>query len=164
MKKLIVTTVLLACCTIWAQAQDVSDEELQVDVNEQLHQTFDEVWEQWMEFNNQSSDAAYSALANVERQAREECLNSELKQQLTDLFDEEYALLDEKAKELGFSSYKEAFASSDPRVDELRTLEEEYNNQRGDLTREYRESFRIRFEQAAIDAIQRMMENAEAVK
>jgi len=166
MKKMVLTAMAVTCLTgaMYAQDNIPKEDPPQVTVDP-TQETFNEMWMKWIEFNNWDKDAAYSTIQNIEQTIREEFpMDPEVEKQVAALNTEMYAKLDAKAKEMGFPSFKDAYASSDPRVQELKQIECDYDTQRYNLTNDYYQEFQHRYQQACIDAITRLMENAESIK
>lgn len=150
MNKLIVTAVVATLLAGSTMAQNLF---------------FGELWSDWIEFNNNDKDAAYKVIQEINNNIREEFpMDPQLKATLDQLVSEKNAALDAKAKELGFTSFKEAYGSSDPRAQEIKTIEMDYSNRINNLRSAYDTELNRRIDIACYEAVKRLMENAETMK
>jgi hypothetical protein len=165
MKRVIAAVAVVVCCAGVMYAQDETKVEPPAVTVDPTQQTFNDVWMKWIEFNNWNKDAAYATLQNIEESIRADFpMDPAVTKQLQAISEEMYARLEAKAKEMGFTNFKDAFVSDDPRVQELKQIQGEYSTQQHNLTHEYYEEFNRRYQLACIDAISRLMENAQAIK
>ena len=124
-----------------------------------------QMWMDWIEFNNNDKNAAYQVIEEINKNIRTEFpMDPKLAATLDQLYKEQYAALDAKAKEMGFSNFKDAYASSDPRAQELKAIEGEYSTRIYNLRSAYDTELNRRIDAACYDAVKRLMENAEAMK
>ena len=126
---------------------------------------FNTVFQQWLEFNNWDKMAAYEVMDQMRQKIREEFpMDPQLVKTINDLATQHYAAMEAKAKEYGYSNYKEAAGSNNEElVMLLKNMEVEYSRQNSQLTSAYNEEFNRRYNSACVETMKRLMENAEAM-
>jgi hypothetical protein len=90
-------------------------------------------------------------------------MDPQMQQELEALRTEKYASLNALAGQYGYTDYKEAI-NAHVAVNELMAMETDYDNQIGNLASSYNEEFWGRYRTTYTETIQRLMDNAEAMK
>lgn len=155
MKKVILTVIAAMCLIGMTLAQPSSAS----------GSDFNEVWMEWLKFNNWDKNAAYQVMDQMQAKIRQEFpMDPQLAQTLDNLQTQYYAAMQAKAKEYGYSNFKDAYVSDNQElVAALKNIEGQYSQQRNQLTSAYNEEFNRRYNTACMEAMKRLMENANAM-
>lgn len=154
MNRLIITMVAAVWIAGSITAQDVPSQS-----------EFNKVFSDWFEFNNRDKEAAYAIMGELnDKISKEFPMDPELVKTLEERAAKSQAAIDEEAKALGYSNFKDALSSNDPKTAELKKMFEQMQTEGMNLTAPYYEELTRRINAAAIEAIRRLMENAEAMK
>jgi hypothetical protein len=165
MNRLILTAIAAISLAGFVAAQDVKVQLPAATDPATIQQEFNQVMNEWLNFNNWDKEAAYKVLNDLNGKIRSEFpLDPQIQKALEELNRKQYAELDAKAKEMGYTNFKDALASSDPRAADIKLIMTNYDSQRFNLTAAYNEEFNRRYHSACIDAMKRLMENAAAMK
>jgi hypothetical protein len=126
---------------------------------------FNAVWMEWLKFNNWDKDAAYQVMNQMQEKIRQEFpMDPQLAQTLDNIQKQYYAAMEAKAKEYGYSNFKDAYQSDNQElVSALKYIEADFMNQRSQLTSAYYEEFNRRYNAACVEIMKRLMENANAM-
>jgi hypothetical protein len=160
MNRVILTAIVATCLAGTVLAGDT----LQVSASQIQNQNeFNEMWTWLIEYNNFNKDAAAQVFNEMEQKIRQEFpMDPKLQQTLDALIKEQYAALEAKAKELGYSNYKDAYNS--PNGTQMKIIEGDYQNRINTLRSDYDKEFHLRYQNACIEAVKRLQENANAMK
>lgn len=162
MKRMVLTSMAVVCLAGVMYAQDDVVSTVTVDPTQQA---FSDLWTKWIEFNNWDKDAAYQTIDEIEQKVREEFpMDPEVQKQVNAISEKMYADLEALANEMGYSNFKDAYGSGDPRVQELKQIESVASQETHNLTESYYQELQRRYRVACIDALTRLMENAQSVK
>lgn len=165
MKQILLTAMAVMCIAGGMYAQGDIGKEVPVVPVDPTQQTFNEVFEKWFEFNNWDKDAAYSTIHEIEQKIREDFpIDPEIASQVKAISDKMYADLQAKASEMGYSNFKDAYGSNDPRVLELKQIETDSYALQNSLTEGYYKELQYRYRVATIEALTRLLENAETIR
>jgi hypothetical protein len=126
---------------------------------------FNAVWMEWLKFNNWDKDAAYQVMNQMQEKIRQEFpMDPQLAQTLDNIQKQYYAAMEAKAKEYGYSNFKDAYQSDNQElVMALKNIDGQFNQQRSQLTSAYYEEFNRRYNAACVEIMKRLMENANAM-
>lgn len=123
---------------------------------------FEKIKGQWFEFNggDRSAQATYQNIMNdiqitLEKQFP---MGSELAQQVAALKAEKDAVLLAKAKEMGYESVEQAYASKDHAL--FGSITNDYVKKEAQLAQDYIIEFKGLYQTACAEALQRLMKNA----
>jgi len=163
MKKMLLTAIAAVCLTgsITIAEDFISNEE------------FNQVMNEWIEFNggrdpdnkNFDKEAIWGVVNEIFSTVQDEFpMDPELQKTVRDLRTEQYEVMDAKAKENGYESFKEAIDEHSDLGDELRAMENDYNSRIQALTTDYYEELENRYHTTCAEALQRLMNNAEKMK
>jgi hypothetical protein len=165
-RKMVLTMVVVGVSLIFNTQQGfASDAGSTLSPVEQQYQ----IIKQWMAFNNWDKEKAYVVLNEVNAQLRIEFpLDVQLFTEADNFRQMYLAKLNQKAKEMGFEDYEQAIftlnENNDPRGLALENELDAYRIQESDITKEWYKENNRRYCTAAIDAIKRIMENANTMK
>ncbi|HLV30601.1 MAG TPA: hypothetical protein VKY57_03420 [Chitinispirillaceae bacterium] len=124
---------------------------------------FEKIKNQWFEFNggDRSAQATYKNIMDEIQTTLEEQfpMSSELAQQIAALKAEKDAVLLAKAKEMGYESVEQAYASKDHAL--FGSLTNEYTKKKAQLMQDYLIEFKGLYRTTCAEALQRLMKNAE---
>jgi hypothetical protein len=126
---------------------------------------FNDVWMEWLKFNNWDKNVAYQVMDQMQTKIRQEFpMDPQIQQAVNNLQTQYYAAMQAKASEYGYSNFKDAYASNNEElVKALKSIDMQYNQQQSQLTSAYYAEFNRRYETACLETIQRLMENANAM-
>ena len=166
MKRMMFAAMALALLTGWLQAQEVDvGKDMTPPTIDPVTEEFNNVFNQWLEYNNMDKEAAYSVLQEIQSNIIENFpMDPATQKALNDLNTNEQKQLTALANELGYDNYKDAMAAGEPRSVEFEEISKNFTQQRDDLTRAYYEEFQRRYHATCVDAMQRLMENGQAMK
>ncbi|MBN1761104.1 MAG: hypothetical protein JW863_22440 [Chitinispirillaceae bacterium] len=164
MKKMMLAATTFALLTGSLWAQDLG-KDITPPVIDPVTEEFNNVINEWLAYNNMDKEAAYSVLSDLESKIREDFpMDAATQKALQNLADTEYKQLSALANELGYDNFKDAIEAGHPRAGEFEEISKNFHQQRDDLTRAYNEEFQRRYHTTCIDALERLMENGQAMK
>jgi hypothetical protein len=177
MKKIFLSMLAVACLAGISMAQDKPAPDVTPPTPEQS--AFQGAWEWLIQYENWNKEAAYKVIDDMRNKIQQEYpMDSKLQEAVNAVQSQLNASELAIAQKYGFATYEALYMDLKYKganwkggadkyeevMRELKILENDCQIKQADLTRAYQEEFQKRFEAACVEAINRLKDNANAMK